>query len=150
VANTGTVVGGQSTTLVPHYACLKGNIYCFDTNDVENFVKRVKEVAREVDRKYKTKTSVKILETYRGAEADLKCDFIEKLRSVYQKHGVKVKFCERLLINCNNCLPVGMQSVNAGLGHTNIHTVNEALRINGLAKFTDILIDLIEVDHVVA
>jgi len=148
VANTGTVSGGRSTTLVPDYACLKGNVYCFESSDVEAFIDKAKKIIAVVDKKYKTKTSFKILETYRGAKADLNCDFIKDLRDVYAKHGVSVNFLERLLINCNNCLPAGVQSVNAGLGHTNIHTVDEKLSISGLTKFTRILIDYIEAHHV--
>lgn len=141
VANTGIIQGGRSTTLVPDYASLKGNIYCFKASDLSSYINKVRRIIERTDEKYGTRTKLLELENYRGAKTSLNSSFIEQLKSTYRKHGVRIRFCERLLINCNNCLPKGVQSVNVGLGHTNIHTINEKLSIKDFTSFTQILID---------
>lgn len=148
VSNTGTISGGKSTTIVPDYAFLKGNIYCFKHEDLNSFMEKVRKTCAEIDNKFKTKTTIKIVERYRGVKTNLASPFIAELKEAYVKNGVHVSFVERLLVNCNNCLKPTIQSVNVGLGHKNIHTVREQQSVSQLARFTKILIDIIEKNYV--
>lgn len=148
VSNTGTISGGKSTTIIPDYACLKGNVYCFKQKDLVSFMEKVKTACAKADKAFKTKTTIKITERYRETRTNLKSSFIAELKEAYDKNGVNIKFMERLLVNCNNCLKPDIQSVNVGLGHKDIHTVRERQSVSQLARFTKILIDLVEKNYI--
>ncbi|MBU2025650.1 MAG: M20/M25/M40 family metallo-hydrolase [Patescibacteria group bacterium] len=149
VANTGTIKGGEATTLVPKYAILKGNIYCFKEKDLNQYIRNINKAGVKADKKYKTKTKVKILENYKGVRADLRGNFVEEIKEIYKKNGVRIKFKEMLVISSNNCLgEKNVESINVGLGYKNCHTVKEEQSLQELTRFTYILLSILEKNYI--
>ncbi len=143
VANTGIIHGGKGTTMVAKDAYLKGNIYCFEEDDVDEFIKNLAVVCESADEEFRTKTKIKIVEKYSSAIANKKGEFVTKLKKVYLNNGVKIELEQQLLISSNNCLAEKkIESVNVGLGYYGCHTVNEKLSISQFKKFTEILRDI--------
>lgn len=144
VANTGTITGGRATTLVAKKAYLKGNVYCFEENDVNVFLEKLQISCERADKFFKTNTKIEVIEEYKAAVADTKGELISKLRGIYKKNEIEMELEKRLLISSNNCLAEkNIESVNVGLGYYGCHTIEEKLSISQFEKFAEILEDIL-------
>jgi len=150
VANTGTISGGAGTTMVAKKAYLKGNIYCFKQDDIDDFIDKLKYFSKQADEKFRTKTKIKITENYCAAIAKKDGELINKIKQVYAKNDITIELEEQLLISSNSCLAEKeIESVNVGLGYYDCHTKNERLSIPQFKKFSQVLeILLIDFDLV--
>ncbi|MFW5888209.1 MAG: M20/M25/M40 family metallo-hydrolase [Patescibacteria group bacterium] len=148
IANTGKIIGGEANTIVAPYASLEGNIYCFDKNDREEYIDRIRRTAKEVDKEFGTTTTVKLPEEYEGTYPDLNAKTFQTLKKIYQKNGVDINFSREFIISSNNCLATKkIDSVNIGLGYKKHHTWEEEISISQWSKFTDILMEFLFSEH---
>lgn len=141
VANTGIMTGGTATTIVPEEARLKGNIYCFAPDDLEDYLRLIEKKSGDSDQEFGTSTKLEILESYDGTKIDLDDQFVQEVADVYRQNGIVPRFEEKLLISSNNCLAtMGIDALNLGLGSRNCHTTQEELYIEEFEKIFDVLV----------
>lgn len=144
--NIGILNGGEMTSMVAENCMFKGSCYSFSKKSLDRFLKRLKAVVLESDRKFKTKSKITFLEYFGGFKIKKTDTLVKQVENAMTQAGIKPKHkVYKAVSNANLLNQIGIKSVLISTGVENQHTTRERIAIDTLEKLTRIMINLITV-----
>jgi tripeptide aminopeptidase len=152
-ANIGTIQGGQATNIIPKKVILEGEARSHDpgklTRQTEHMISCLEEVARERARELDGETFVpevktEVMADYPAMAVPLDGSIIRLVREASDRlqRPLEIKAAGGGS-DANIFNGQGIETVILGTGMTNVHTVDECVRVEDMARVAGLLVEII-------
>jgi tripeptide aminopeptidase len=152
-ANIGTIQGGQATNIVPKKVILEGEARSHDpeklTRQTEHMISCLEEAARERARELDGETFVpevktEVMADYPAMAVPLDGSIIRLVREASDRlqRPLEIKAAGGGS-DANIFNGQGIETVILGTGMTNVHTVDECVRVEDMARVAGLLVEII-------
>jgi tripeptide aminopeptidase len=152
-ANIGTIQGGQATNIVPKKVVLEGEARSHDpeklTRQTEHMISCLEEAARERAReldgeKFVPEVKTEVMADYPAMAVPLQGAIIRLVREASDRlqRPLEIKAAGGGS-DANIFNGQGIETVILGTGMTNVHTVDECVRVEDMARVAGLLVEII-------
>lgn len=142
--NLGTLNSGNTASMIPDMAYLKGSIYSFENLQISKYLDLLARLLFINDKKHGTISRIKKLEYYPGFYLSQRSDVVRKTRNAISTTGLKpIEINYKAVTNANFLNALGIETILLSTGVKNQHTVREKISIKDLHYTYDVILRLL-------
>lgn len=147
-ANVGRIEGGSATNIVADYAYVLAEARSLDPAKMEAQVQHMKEAFEKAAETLGGRAEVAVEKMYDHLYAEQDSEVVSTVKTAIENIGREADFISLGGGSDGNVFNgKGIQTVVLGLGYENIHTTSERMPIEELVKATELIVEIVKVQH---
>lgn len=143
-ANIGVIQGGRATNIIPDKVEIKGEARSHDLKKLDCQVEHMERVLLRACQKHRARLDLRVERIYKSFELDTKSKFFSQVISAIKREGIKPVI--RKIgggFDANIFNEWGIPTLILGVGADHVHTTKEQIRVDDLAKGTEMVLNVI-------